>query len=105
MKIDYYLDEDDFLTHQLFIASRSPRIQSKQSSYVDMKNPPKSVRSLYNDRYQMELQTSAGRALREHIGGGHIVLMDSTPRAQRCYFIISKKLFNADIHINYGILC
>lgn len=30
MKIDYHLDEDDFLTHQLFIASRSPRIQSKR---------------------------------------------------------------------------
>ena len=30
MKIDYHLDEDDFLTHQLFIASRSPRIQLKR---------------------------------------------------------------------------
>lgn len=60
-------------------------IQNKTYHNVNSnsKTPPKSVRTLYNDRFQMELETSAGRALREHIGGGHIVLMESTPRAQR----------------------
>jgi hypothetical protein len=70
------------------IESESTRPPPRSKAPVDTNNPPpKSVRSLYNDRYQMELATSAGRALREHIGGGHIVLMDATPRAQRYTFI------------------
>jgi len=47
------------------------------------KNPPKSVRSLYHDRFKVELECCAGRAQLEHIGSGHSVLMDCTPRAMR----------------------
>lgn len=53
---------------------------SHERSQPQPQTPPRSVRSLYQDRVRQEVQRVAGRAQLEHIGSGHAVLMDCTPR-------------------------